>query len=69
MAEATAERQDWPADAMIEENLGYKDLVPYCAGRSAERGFIRQEKIASARRAVIPKGTSVFTFRPCVPRP
>lgn len=29
MAEATAERQDWLADAMVEENLKYKNITPF----------------------------------------
>jgi 3-hydroxyisobutyrate dehydrogenase-like beta-hydroxyacid dehydrogenase len=29
MAEATAERQDWLADAMMEENLKYKNITPF----------------------------------------
>jgi hypothetical protein len=29
MAEATAERQDWLVDAMMEENLKYKNITPF----------------------------------------
>jgi 3-hydroxyisobutyrate dehydrogenase-like beta-hydroxyacid dehydrogenase len=29
MAEATAERQDWLVDAMLEENLKYKNITPF----------------------------------------
>ena len=29
MAEATAERQDWLADAMVEENLKYGNIAPF----------------------------------------
>ncbi len=29
MAEATAERQDWLVDSMVEENLKYKSLAPF----------------------------------------
>jgi hypothetical protein len=29
MAEATAQRQDWLADAMMEENLKYKNITPF----------------------------------------
>ncbi|HEY6442609.1 MAG TPA: DUF1932 domain-containing protein [Candidatus Acidoferrales bacterium] len=37
MAEATAERQDWLVDAMIEENLKYKNITPFSWVTLAER--------------------------------
>ena len=49
MAEATAERQDWLVDAMMEENLKYKEhhaVFLDRAGRNAERSFVREEKIS-----------------------
>jgi len=37
MAEATAESQDWLADAMVEENLKYKSTTPFSWIALAER--------------------------------